>query len=94
MRVVNYKKKVISQLEQLAKDYPSFGIGRHISTALSDYGDFWGITDKELCFALDKYSTQLDLDENSIAAPDYVDKIVEDAKHLFDPKSEDEEDDF
>lgn len=90
-RVVNYKKKVINQLEQLTKDYPSFGVGRHISTALSDYGDFWGITDKEFSFALDKYIAQLDLDENSIAAPDYIDKIIEDAKHLFDAKTDDED---
>lgn len=92
MKPVNYKKKVLQQLEELAKDYPTFGIGRHLSTALSDYGDFWGITDKELVFALEKYTTQLDLDNNNIAAADYVDNIIEDAKHLFDPKPEEEED--
>lgn len=91
MKQPNYKKKLISILEELSRNYPSFGTGRHISTALADYGDFWGITDKEFCFALERYQTQLDLDGNNIAAIDYVDKIVEDAKHLFDPKPEDEE---
>ncbi len=37
-------------------------MGRHISTALDGYGDVWGLTDKELLFALEKYSTELEID--------------------------------
>ena len=37
-------------------------MGRHLSTALEGYGDVWGMTDKELLYALNKYKIELDLD--------------------------------
>jgi hypothetical protein len=37
-------------------------MGRHLATALDEYGDIWGITDKELAFALTKYKNQLEMD--------------------------------
>ena len=37
-------------------------MGRHIATALDGYGDAWGITDKELLYALSKYKGELELD--------------------------------
>lgn len=90
-RQTNYRKSFISIIEELGRQYPTYGIGRHISTALADYGDFWGITDKEFCFALEKYASQLQLDENNIVSPDYVEEIIEDGKHLFDQTEEEEE---
>ena len=48
-------------------------MGRHISTALFDYGDFWGITDNELFYALNKYKTQLEMD-----VPHTDDKEIDD----------------
>lgn len=94
MKQVNYKKELLKLLEDLSKTYPTFGIGRHISTALSEYGDFWGITDKEFLFALEKYQTQLSIDNGDFTSSDYLDKIIEDGKHLFDIKPFEEEDDF
>lgn len=37
-------------------------MGRHLSTALDGYGDIWGLSDKEILFALEKYKSQLDMD--------------------------------
>jgi len=37
-------------------------MGRHLSTAFSDYGDVWNLTDKEMLFALEKYKAQMDMD--------------------------------
>jgi hypothetical protein len=54
--------KLVSLLTELHKSYPHYGVGRHLSTALSDYGDIWGMTDKELAFALEKYKLQLEMD--------------------------------
>lgn len=57
-----YFTQVVNLLTELHRTYPTYNIGRHLSTALSDYGDIWGMTDKELLFALEKYKTQLDMD--------------------------------
>lgn len=91
MRKINYYSKALRLLQELNKEYPSHGIGQHIDTALSDYGDFWGISDKEFCFALEKYQNELALDTQCIAPQDYVNRVVEDAKHLFDEREEEEE---
>ncbi len=89
-RKIDYKKKMVDILHELAKKYPTFSFPRHISTAFSDYGDFWGMSDKEACFALEKYQAELELDVLNIAADNYVDEIVEDGKHLFDEQEEDD----
>jgi len=91
-RPLDYGKKFTDLLLQLKKKYPTFSHPRNISTAFSDYGDFWGMSDKEACFALEKYITELELDASNVASDDYVDKILEDGKHLFDNKEEEEED--
>jgi len=93
-RTPDYKKKFGELMHQLSREYPTFGIGRHLSMALSDYGDFWGISDKELCFAIEKYQAELALDEQQLVPDDYIKEIEEDAKHLFDEKSEDEEEEY
>lgn len=54
--------QVLNLLTELHRSYPTYNIGRHLSTALADYGDVWGMSDKELLFALQKYKTQLDMD--------------------------------
>jgi hypothetical protein len=86
--------RVIAVLQELHKAYPNYGIGRHISTALSDYGDFWGISDKEFLFALQKYQTELEFN----LAPDIeIAKIIKDAENLdtiLNEENEDEDDDY
>lgn len=86
-----FYKKAIELMENLYVSHPHYTLGRHLSTALADYGDFWGITNKEFCFALEKYAAELELDGQEISSEAYVNNIVEDAKHLFENIEEEEE---
>ena len=52
--------EVLHILQELHKDFPTYNLGRHLATALADYGDIWGITDKELAFALSKYKAEIE----------------------------------
>lgn len=45
----------------LHSDYPKYSMGRHISTALDGY-DIWGMTDKEMLYAFEKYAAELQFD--------------------------------
>lgn len=58
----NYYNQAVHVLQELHKSYPQYNMGRHLATALDGYGDTWGITDKELTFALNKYKAQLEMD--------------------------------
>ncbi len=91
MRPPNYNKQFIHLLEELVKTYPTYNMGRHISTAFADYGDIWGTPTKELCFALEKYMTELALDENQVVSEKYVQEILSDGEHLFDVQQEEDE---
>lgn len=68
-------------LQELHKDFPTYGLGRHLATALSDYGDIWGITDKEIVYALDKYKTELQLDVPHTDESE-IDKIIKEGMDL------------
>ncbi len=59
----DYYSDILTVLRELHKGFPSYNIGRHLSTALEGYGDTWGTTDKEILFALNKYKTQLEIDQ-------------------------------
>jgi hypothetical protein len=73
--------QVLKLLQELHSSYPHYNMGRHLSTALSDYGDFWGITDKELLFALTKYKSQLDMDFPHTDESE-IDAIIKDGQNL------------
>jgi hypothetical protein len=90
-RKASYYNQVINALQELHIHYPSYNLGRHLATAFSDYGDLWGVTDKEFLFALDRYKAQLDMDY-SHKDEDYVDKIVKDGMDLDKLFKEDEDD--
>jgi len=62
MRKPNYYNQALHVLQQLHISYPQYNMGRHLATALDEYGDVWGLSDKELTFALNKYKSQLDMD--------------------------------
>lgn len=72
----------VNILHLLKKEYPSLCLAQHIYGALADYGDFWGMTDKEFLFAFNKYMTEL---EFSLEKETSIDKIIADAsnKKLF-----------
>jgi hypothetical protein len=75
-----YYNQVLKLLQQLQSSYPHYNMGRHLSTALADYGDFWGISDKELLFALSKYKSQLDMDFPHVEED--IDNIIKEAQDL------------
>ena len=54
--------RVLALLQQLHISYPNYNMGRHIATALDEYGDVWGLSDREILFALEKYKAELDLE--------------------------------
>jgi len=76
----NYNS-VIHILQQLHSVYPTFGMGRHLATALADYNDFWGISDKELLYALQKYKAKLEMDAPYTEGEE-LDKIIRDGMDL------------
>ena len=73
--------EVISILLELHKDFPTYNLGRHLATALADYGDIWGMTDKEIAFALDKYKSEIEMD---VPHPDEseIDRIIKEGMDL------------
>lgn len=84
MRTVSDFRKIVKILEELHKEYPTFNLGRHLATALDDYGDFWGISDREFLYILTKYKTALELDQLHVMDDAYVDKIVKDSQNFDD----------
>jgi len=81
--------QAIHLLQELKKEYPHNTLGQHMASALADYGNIWGMTDKEFLFALEKYRTEMEL---NIVSDAEVDKIVKDAQNL-DTLFQEEEDD-
>ena len=84
-------EQILSVLIELKETFPSYNLGRHLDTALNEYKDIWGMTDKEMLYALSKYKSQLTMD---VPHPDEseIDKIVKDAMNLDTILQEDEED--
>lgn len=80
-RQPNQFKQIVSILTELHKTFPNYNLGRHLSTALDGYGDVWGMTDKELLFALQKYKTELELDAPH-TSDEEIDKIIKDGMNL------------
>jgi hypothetical protein len=79
MKRADYYKRALRLLQELKTEHPNYTIGQHIATALDDYTDIWSLTDKEFCFALEKYKAGLDID---IATDDDVQRIVADGMNL------------
>lgn len=86
-------QKALQTLQELHKSFPTYNLGRHLSTALSDYGDIWGLTDKEIAFALDKYKTELEMDVPHTDDKE-LDKIIKEGMDLDNILKEDEEEDY
>lgn len=81
--------QIITLLNELHKSFPKYNIGRHISTAL-DGGDLWGISDKQLLDALNKYKDQQEIDSPYTNERE-LESIISDGMnldHLFDEEEE------
>ena len=81
--------QAVQILHYLKKEYPTYTLGQHISTALGEYKDAWGISDKEFLFALEKYRTEMEM---NIVSDAEIDRIVKDAQNLDKLFQEEEED--
>jgi len=78
----NHYNEIISCLQELHSLYPEYSMGKHLSTILDDYGDIWGVSDKELSFAFIKYKSQLELYVPHKTEGDELENIVKDAMNL------------
>ena len=90
MRKTSYYSKIVNILQQLRMDYPTYNMGRHLATALDGYGDMWGLTDREMLFALEKYKAELELDIPHTDESE-IDEIIKDGMNLDDILKEDED---
>lgn len=80
MKHPNYYKQIINALDRLKKSHPKYNMGRHLSTAL-DGSDMWGITDRELLFAIQKYEIELNMDVDHIDEEE-IEDIIKDGMNL------------
>ena len=74
--------EIINILIELHKLYPSYSMGKHLSTALDDYGDVWGMSDKEVLFAFTKYKAQMEMDVPHETDEEEIERIIKDASNL------------
>lgn len=81
--------RILDTLKELKERHPSYNLGRHIETVRSEYGDIWGLSDKELFYAFEKYFSQLELDLEDLSE-EYVDQIVKDGENLEDILNEED----
>ena len=91
-RKPNNYNEIIHVLQELHKQYPTFNMARHITTALDGYSDIWGVPDKEFLVALEKYKIQQELYESPITEGKQLQKIIDDGMNLEDVLEENEED--
>lgn len=75
----NYGNEVLRIIGLLAKEHPSYTIAKHIFTALEEYGDPGGVTNKEFAFALEKYRAEL---EYHIVPEDELNQIIEEGENI------------
>lgn len=76
----NYYNDILSCLKELKDLFPDYSMGQHLSTVLEEYGDVWGITDKELSYALKKYKAQQEMYVPSHVED--IDQIIKDGMNL------------
>lgn len=72
---------IIEKLLELKTDYPSYSMGKHLSTALDEYGDLWGMTDKEMAFAITRYKAQMEMNVSRETDED-MEKIIREGINL------------
>jgi len=58
----NHYQEIISLLQKIHKEYPTYTIGQHLATATNYEYDLWSLTDKDLLLLLERYEETLELD--------------------------------
>jgi hypothetical protein len=74
-------QQALKILEDLQKAFPTYNLGRHLSTALYEYKDIWGMTDREMVYALSKYKAELMQDIPHLDGSE-IDKIIREGMNL------------
>jgi len=90
MKQPNYYRQILKALDRLHKAHPTYNMGRHLATAL-DESNLWGLDDKELLFALQKYEIELNIDHPHIDDEE-IEEIIKDGMNLERTLFEEEED--
>ena len=92
-RKPNYFNQILSLLTELHRSFPTYNMGRHLATVLDGYGDVWGVSDKELLYALEKYKAQLEMDVPHIDDAE-LDDIIKQGMNLDDILKEEDNGDY
>ena len=85
----NYYEKSVALLTELKNKYPTYNMGKHLSTAFVDYNDMWGIPDKVFYSTLLNYMIELELDVPH--KEDDIEKIINDGLNLSSLLEDEEE---
>lgn len=85
--------RVLALLQQLHITYPNYNMGRHIATALDEYGDVWGLSDRELLYAFEKYKAELDMDIPHTDESE-IDQIIKEGMNLENILKEEDGEDY
>jgi len=84
---MTYYEKIISTLHALKQAHPRCSMAKHLATALEE--NFWGMTDKELHEALERYKNKLALDKDH--SEDELEQIIKQGLNLHSILEEDED---
>jgi hypothetical protein len=71
-----YYSQIIATLNELHKSFPTYNLGKHLSTALDGHGDVWGMSDKELLYVLNKYKVEMELDSPHNSSDEEIEEII------------------
>jgi len=85
-------QQALKILDDLQKAFPTYNLGRHLSTALYEYKDIWGMTDREMVYALSKYKAELMQDVPHLDGSE-IDKIIREGMNLDTILDDDEDND-
>jgi len=78
----NHYTDIVKVLLELKTLYPSYNMGRHLSTIIDEYGDVWGLSDKELLFAITKHKATMELDVPHETCEEDINQILQDGLNL------------
>jgi hypothetical protein len=84
-------RHILKTLDELKTLYPSYNLGKHLSTALDGH-DMWGITDNDFLNALQEYKAKFEMDIRSRMDEDDISRIIKDGLRMhtsFDLQDED-----
>ena len=84
----NYKKEFVYTLNQIFKQFPNESLGKIIDGAFGDYKNTFHISEKEMCYALEKYLNILEMDIEHLSSDQEIETLFEDTKHWFDEPEE------